>query len=192
MKVSKKPDSSKLDTVIEILSSDRPILLAFFVFLGATILVVSLTGWFYAYNAAFLENILVEAHGMLFDLLIIGVFVLWLNSKGERRQRITRYREEITDYLGWKSDTAMHRIRGNIIRLNREDVGDIYLRDANLREADLQGANLEGADLIDANLLKADLSGVNLNGAKYNNNTIWPDDFDPKATRAINIDEKTG
>ena len=85
MKVSKKPDSSKLDTVIEILSSDRPILLAFFVFLGATILVVSLTGWFYAYNAAFLENILVEAHGMLFDLLIIGVFVLWLNSKGERR-----------------------------------------------------------------------------------------------------------
>ena len=51
-------------------------------------------------------------------------------------------------------------------------------------------ANLSGADLHKANLRWADLSRVNLNGAKlgraqYDQDTKWPDGFDPKRARAI-------
>ena len=162
----------------------------------------------------FWGNILVEAHGMLFDLLVIGVFILWLNRLGERRQTIQRYREEIEDYLGWNEKEATYRIVGNIRRLNRESVSDIALSQAylqgaklggaDLHKADLWGANLHGAillatDLCEADLIGANLRGANLHGAglrgaklggaRYNDETIWPDGFDPEAAGAIKDDD---
>ncbi|MCB0083104.1 MAG: hypothetical protein KDE47_19320, partial [Caldilineaceae bacterium] len=62
---------------LEQLSADNPIELALIVFFAAFLLVVSLS--FPYYSFAFYENVLVEAHGMLLDLLIIGVFVYWLD-----------------------------------------------------------------------------------------------------------------
>ena len=46
-----------------------------------------------------------------------------------------------------------------------------------LTAAILYGANVEGANLREANLQGADLTG-----AKANENTTWPDGFDPVAT----------
>jgi len=48
------------------------------------------------------------------------------------------------------------------------------LRGANLSKAGLKGADLDGADL----------TGADLTGARYNDNTIWPIDFDPAAAGA--------
>ena len=49
------------------------------------------------------------------------------------------------------------------------------LRRADLRRADLKGANLEGANL----------TGANLEGAKADEDTTWPQGFDPKAAGVI-------
>jgi uncharacterized protein YjbI with pentapeptide repeats len=59
---------------------------------------------------------------------------------------------------------------------------------ANLLDADLRQANLLDADLREADLTWADLSEANLIGAKYNNDTIWPDGFDPQAHGAIKVE----
>ncbi len=88
----------------------------------------------------------------------------------------------------------------------REEVVDIAhklegadLRELDLRNTSLQGLNLTGADLSRADLRGADLSGADLSGAlmktdskdglvkaaKYNEETIWPDDFDPEAAGAV-------
>jgi hypothetical protein len=61
------------------------------------------------------------------------------------------------------------------------------LSQANLREANLSGAaladaNLSGADLWEANLSGANLSGANLNDIDYNDDTRWPDGFQPPAS----------
>lgn len=219
-------------------------------------IVVKLSSPFY--NESFWENILVEAHGMLFDILILGILFAWFAQGGEKQKNIKRYREEIEDYRGWHADEAKYRIIGNIKRLNREGVTKInlastYLQRAsligvNLNEANLIGANLQDAILNGANLNKAKLSGANLEkaellgtqldeallfrtvlietqlqgasfknanlgladltnasldfvnlsgadlsktilkGATYNQKTIWPDGFDPKAAGAILID----
>ncbi len=50
------------------------------------------------------------------------------------------------------------------------------LWEANLTVANLWEANLYGADLGGANLIGADLEG-----AKANEDTVWPDGFDPVA-----------
>ena len=86
------------------------------------------------------------------------------------------------------------------------------LRGANLADADLSGADLTRTDLIGANLETAELYGADLreaklievdeimisfnlggradlNGATYNDHTMWPTRFDPKAAGAILADE---
>jgi len=66
------------------------------------------------------------------------------------------------------------------------------LRGANLYRTDLTGTRLDGADLtmanlVGANLNKASLVGARLDGAHYDEQTTWPEGFDPIARGAIFI-----
>lgn len=159
---------SSLKDRLERLSADNPIELALLVFFAALLLVVSLSIPYY--SASFYENVLVESHGMLLDLLIIGVFVYWLDSLGDKKREMRRYQEEIDDYLNWQSHEATYRIIGNVRRLNRENVTEIHLENAYLPQANLitvilDGANLQGASLPEANLQQARLVNADLRGA---------------------------
>jgi len=186
---------------LKYLAADKPVKLAFYVFCLATLIIMTLSLPFYMENFwGFWENILVEAHGLLFDLLVLGVLVLWLQKLGKWQLTVMRYREEIEDYLGWNDKRAMYKIVANIKRLNHHNITNIilteaflknaYLVKANLMEADLDGAdlreaylmdidltnanligaNLRGADLTDANLTGADLTNADLRGAKLRTN----------------------
>lgn len=169
--------AGRLRETLEQMAAEKPVLLAFYVFLGVAFVVVPLSLPFYVSNTwDFLENIAAEAHGMVFDLLVIGWFMLWLNRLAERRLRNNRYREEIDDFLGWRSAEATHRIAGNIRRLNRNGIRtrlkltEAYLTGANLAGAyldgaDLWGASLQGAQLGSARLNEANLAGADLQGA---------------------------
>ncbi len=152
---------------LETLAAERPVFLAFCVFLGVAFVVVPISLPFYLNDPwNFLENIAAEAHGMVFDLLVIGWFMLWLNRLAERRLRTSRYLEEIDDYLGWHSPEATHRIVGNIRRLNRNGIRTGFkLTEAFLKGANLSGAFLEESDLWGANLRTAQLHGTRLNGS---------------------------
>ena len=152
-------------------SAQKPVRLVFYVFCIVTILVIILSLPFYLEDPwRFWGSVLIEIHGLLFELLIMGVFLLWLEGLGEKQLSITRYREEIGDYLGWDDDEATYRIVANIKRLNRYGISNInltgaFLKIANLTGINLRSANLLGADLRGANLKKADLSKANLTGA---------------------------
>ena len=50
---------------------------------------------------------------------------------------------------------------------------------------DLAGANLYGVNLEGANLERANLEGADLSGAKANEDTMWPESFDPVAAGVI-------
>lgn len=117
------------------------------------------------YNEAFFENILVEAHGMIFDILILGVLFAWFAQGGEKQRDIKRYQEEIEDYRGWESDEAKYRIAGNIKRLNSLGVSNIDLHMMNLREADLCRLNLRNANLLHCKMEKACIEGTDFSGA---------------------------
>jgi hypothetical protein len=173
---------------LEYLSSEHPVWLALIIFFLASLTVIDVTVGLYGvevYDKTFLLGVLGNLHGSLFDLLLVGALVLWFNKLGERRQAIKRYQEEIEDYLLWYSDEAAHRIAGNIRRLNRLGITNIYLAYAYLNKADLVGVNLmnaclmsaelqetilitahlQGASLVRANLKRALLAGANLTSA---------------------------
>ena len=148
---------------LEMMAAEHPVRLAFYVFLAVAAVVVPLSLPFYLTDTVgFLENVAAEAHGMVFDLLVIGWFMFWLQRQGEQRLRANRYREEIEDFLGWRSHEAALRLAGNVRRLNR--LG--FKVPLKLTEAFLQGANLAGADLSEADLWGADLTGTALQGTR--------------------------
>ena len=51
---------------------------------------------------------------------------------------------------------------------------------------EVNGYTIEpGADLTQANLDGANLDGASLGGAKADDDTIWPDGFDPEAAGVV-------
>ena len=71
------------------------------------------------------------------------------------------------------------------IDLSEADLSKATLTEAVLVGANLAGANLTGADLRGANLKGANLRGANLRGAFADEDTIWPEGFDPEAAGVI-------
>ncbi len=143
-----------------------------FVFPTWVILALLIRRWLTLFG----EGLLIEAFGMLLDIFVIGIIILWLNERREDKRRIERWQEEIDDFRGWESEEAKFRILGNIKRLNRNGITRINLNEcflknvdlsrAHLKGADLVGTNLEKADLLLANLERADLSGARLKEAR--------------------------
>ena len=85
---------------------------------------------------------------------------------------------------------------GSIFRNSR--LSGVVLDGANLREVDFTGAYISydnlnrGSSLMDADLTGALLDGVDLKGSQYNDQTIFPIGFDPKANGMIHVDEEQG
>ena len=73
-------------------------------------------------------------------------------------------------------------------RLSGANLESANLNNANLSNAFILRANFENADLRNANLtVDAYLSSTSLKGAKYNNQTIFPSDFDPEKEGMIYV-----
>ncbi|MFN0048366.1 MAG: pentapeptide repeat-containing protein [Cytophagales bacterium] len=122
----------------------------------------------------FYENLLVEAHGMIFDLLVIGILLVWLNKVGEKRLRVRRYQEEIDDFRHWINDEASFRIAGDVKRLNKDglftiDLYNCHLKNVNLNYVNLTGSNMNYVNLEDSSLQNSILTNVRLNQANLQN-----------------------
>ena len=61
----------------------------------------------------------------------------------------------------------------------------MYVADVVTAKTLLERANLGFADLRFADLRSADLRSANLRSAEYNQLTLWPEGFDPKAAGAV-------
>ena len=68
------------------------------------------------------------------------------------------------------------------------DLRKANLYGASLTRANLYGANLEGANLEGANLSLANLAGADLIGATYDDETVFPEGFDPELQRMMYVE----
>lgn len=184
----------KIGYRLERLAAEKPVLLAFLVFLACSLIIVPASIPFWIDEPVnFLREVMAESYGTLFDLLIIGWFLMWLKKRAERYMYTSRYREEIEDFLGWRSPEAAHRIAGNIRRLNRTGVREqirlteAYLSNANLAGASLARSDLWGASLDSSILGGADLRGTNLAGANLENAILEHADLSKADLRGANL-----
>lgn len=115
------------------------------------------------------HDIIVESHGVLFDLLVFGFLISIYDYIRVNRERGERLQEEIDDYRGWNEKEATFRIVGAIKRLNKIGLSAVNLAKCFLQNADMQDLNLEKADLSYANFIDANLKYVNLRSANLLN-----------------------
>jgi len=157
---------------------ENPILTSFLVLIILAILILFLSIPYYLKDFySYYGQVLIEAHGMLFDLLIIGILIFWLNKNGEKRQRIRTYRDEIDDFRLWESEEAAFRTVGNIKRLNRNGIYkinlvDCFLARTNLNYAKLVGSNLNSANISNSFLIETDLRNARLNQTNFENSNL--------------------
>jgi uncharacterized protein YjbI with pentapeptide repeats len=122
----------------------------------------------------FFEGVLQEAHGMIFDIAVIGILIFWLNERGRTRQLVRSYKDEIDDFRMWESEEAAFRNVGNIKRLNRFNIYELnlvtcYLAKTNLTEANLSKSNLNSANLKSAVLPGCILTDTRMNQTNFEN-----------------------
>lgn len=154
---------------------EKPLLTSLIVLVIVTVIVIALSLKYYLRDFdSFWVQILAEAHGMIFDIAIIGILLFWLNQNGEIRQRIRTYKDEIDDFRLLESDQAAFRMVGNIKRLNRHKIHEInlvncYLARTHLNYINLKGSNLNSANLSNASLLETNLENTRLNQTNFEN-----------------------
>ena len=157
---------------------EQPILTSFVVLILITVIVLGLSMPYYLNDFHdFYGQVLSEAHGMIFDIAVIGILILWLNKSGEKRQRIKTYKDEIDDFRLWKSEEAAFRTVGNIKRLNLHKIYDLnlvncYLAKTNLNYAILKEANLNSAEVSGSQLIECDFQNARLNQTNFESSTL--------------------
>lgn len=85
------------------------------------IVAVGLTILFFLFDIRLIDNwtdVLVEAHGLLFDVILFGIVLSIFNKIKSKKENILRLQEELEDYRYWDEKEAVYRIIGIIKRLN--------------------------------------------------------------------------
>jgi uncharacterized protein YjbI with pentapeptide repeats len=148
---------------------EKPILTSAIVLAMLAVVVLGLSLSYYLRDfESFFGQVLAEAHGMLFDIAVIGILIFWLNKNGEKRQRIRTYKDEIDDFRLWESEEAAFRTVGNIKRLNRHNIHTINLVNCHLARTNLNYVNLSGSNLNSSNISSAFLIETNLENTRLN------------------------
>ncbi|MFM8739287.1 MAG: pentapeptide repeat-containing protein [Cytophagales bacterium] len=158
----------KFDDVVE-----KPLLTSSIVLGVVFVIVISLSLPYYIGDfKSFWAQILAEAHGMIFDIAVIGILLYWLNQNGEVRQRIRTYKDEIDDFRLWESEEAAFRTVGNIKRLNRHKIHEINLVNCHLARTNLNYVNLNSSNLNSTNLQNSSLIETNLENSRLNQTNL--------------------
>lgn len=133
-------------------------------------------------------DILVEFHGLVFDLIVFGIILTLYESfknqieeqnkaDKERNEKIQKFYDDIDDYRYWHEPESAHKIVGTIRRLNKLgvanfDLKNCFLRKGLLQDLDLSNSFLGGADLQDTPCRLTNFSGSYLAHADFTNSFL--------------------
>ena len=133
------------------------------------------------------EDVVVELHGLIADLIVFGVLLALYDFFRQRSSDIKRYLREIDHYGGWEEKEATYRIIGLLRHLSNLKYKGVKLYKAYLKDAVLNdsigyhttvpvhgvsgGIIFRAVDLREATILKsnfenADANGINFQGAQ--------------------------
>lgn len=137
-------------------------------FLGTAILILVTLMILDNYFLVSYQDILIEAHGLLFDLIIFGLILAVYDSRTKKKTRINRLLEELDDYRHWDEKESVFRKTGIIRRLNQLKYYKLNLVGNYLQNARLSNLNLAESDFSWANLEASYFNHSNLRDTKFN------------------------
>ncbi|WP_312253766.1 pentapeptide repeat-containing protein [Stutzerimonas nitrititolerans] len=148
---------------------DNPIKTAALIFILVVIFVFSITaGWGWVsgnvlptttlglYDRGFWENVLVEMHGMIVELAVVGILLLWLDGRRDKKKNLDQCREDLKNYA-----------RLDFPEAHLKKIGALKtLIEANEAGLDARYLHLSGRTLTEINIADWNLIGLKINGGK--------------------------
>ena len=134
------------------------------------------------YNKDFWENVLVEAHGMIFDILIIGVIVVWLDTRRTNHNEKKSMLNELSDMSYLDLPEVNHRKVGMMHRLNNLgvitfNIEGLILTNVRIKRLRFEGSNfsflktidssISGTEFIETSLFRADFSEADIKSTRF-------------------------
>lgn len=109
------------------------------------------------------HDIIVESHGLVFDLIVFGILITIYESIDSKNERIKRYREELEDFYGWESEDAKYRVKGIIKRLVKLKAQKIDLSGCSVEQCpytrNMREWNFSNAKLFNSTFIYSNMSG---------------------------------
>nr|WP_319510193.1 pentapeptide repeat-containing protein [uncultured Draconibacterium sp.] len=112
------------------------------------------------------HDILVEFHGLIFDLIVFGIILTIYESVKSKREKIVRYKEEIDDYRFLNTEESRHRLNGIIRRLFQLDKSKISLKHCSIYNFPTN-ENMVNWEFDCAKLYNTEFNNIKLNGSRF-------------------------
>lgn len=150
----------------------------------------------------FWESVLVEAHGMILDIFILGVVVLLLLNRFEKKREISELHSKIEFNRHIKSEDAKYNIISAIGLLNKVNQTKFDLHQCDLSglimtKANLSGSSIHAAKFLNTNLKDSNFTKINgersifnkatLNNVNFNSSRLYRADFTNTKARSIHL-----
>lgn len=110
------------------------------------------------YSKEFWENLLVEAHGMVIELFIVGVLVISLDSRREKHNEIARLKEDLNDYAMLDFPEINVKKQGHLKRLHDAGIYTINIQNLILNELHLNKIKITDSKMIGLKIISGSLS----------------------------------
>jgi hypothetical protein len=119
------------------------------------------------------KDIIVEAHGLLMDIILFGIIITLYETLKSKKERIHNLEEQLEDFRQWEEPEATYRIIGIFKRLKQLKVPSVdlsycYLKNAyfdskfDMKSVNFSHARMQHSRLIDLDISNGELVGTNL------------------------------
>ncbi|EPM7842916.1 pentapeptide repeat-containing protein [Vibrio fluvialis] len=137
------------------------------------------------YNKSFWENVLVEAHGLVFDIFLIALILVWMDSLRIKKESNQRNLEGLWDLNTFNDEIYQKRKINMIKRLNANnvyqiDVTDLSFKDTDINELKFIKSRLYGLKVLNCNVFGIHIEDSELNSAEFTDSTL------KKGTKLLN------
>ena len=113
-----------------------------------------------------IHDILVEFHGLVFDLIVFGIILTIYEKIKSKKDKITRYKEEIEDFRFLNTEESRHRLHGIIKRLLKLEKQKIDLSHCCIYHCPTH-ENMEEWEFSGAKLYNTHFKKVNFKGSNF-------------------------
>lgn len=154
------------------------------------------------YSKSFFENILVETHGTIVDLIVVGVILYWFEQRRNIRDNIARQQEILSDFRVYRAPDAAYRILGTVKRLlalgvKHLHLSELYLSGLEIQQIEFINSNLHATIFTNSNFRKvtfercdceaAIFAGATLVHTKFKNSNLRRAKFQDATLKGIDL-----
>lgn len=154
------------------------------------------------YEKGFWENILVEAHGIVIELVFVGILVIWLDSRRSKNSEILRLNEDLVDYAQLDFPEINVKKLGHIKRLNaagvmqinvqnlalnRLDVRDVFMRDSKTIGLKVSNGTISNSTFVNVKMRSSNFEKTTIKGSKFENCSLLKSKFSNAICKGVSF-----